>query len=123
MKKAEKIIGIKVKLTSGGISNITYLATTIEELQKDTYFIAYNKIDKIELVEDNVELYEVDIRDCSGKLDMLKSIRDSWANNKYDYELATKKEIINKLKSSESVCIAVKGIGEIELKDVDKYLQ
>ena len=123
MKKAKKIIGIKVKLTSGGISNITYLATTIEELQKDTNFIAWNDIDKIELIEDNVELYEVDIKDCSGKLAVLKDIRQDWENNKHDYQLRTKEEIINEFKKNENVCIAVKGIGEIELEDVDKYLQ
>lgn len=121
----KKYLGRKVLFTIKSDEEIQYekemnIITSIERLEiaKDKGYYAGIYFTDIELVKDNIELYKCDVR-SSSNLEALVATNQAWNKGIFNYrEYLTKEEIINALKNG--CCVAVEGLGEIELEDIQK---
>ena len=86
---------------------------------KENYETLHEDV-KINKLQDNVTLYKVDVKCSNGDLATLHNIRENWAHNKFDYDAFYTKEQIKALLEKDFL-VAVKGLQEIDLKDL-KYL-
>lgn len=119
MKKyAKKFIGTIVKETKriDGVYYTEYygIISNFDEF-KHKYEDIFTTFEK---VQENAILYRVDKKDACGSLANLCMIRNRWAKNKFDYRnLYSKKQI--KLLLEKGYFIAVQGLKEINLEDLD----
>lgn len=114
-------IGRKVKVTfNTEYGENDFVRNTIKELKdfiKDENLEATQA--QVEIIEDNIILYRCDIKDSRGDLAKLGNIREYWARNKFDFsKLCTKEEIKEYLENG--YFIAVEGLKEIDLNDLEK---
>lgn len=85
---------------------------------KENYEILHSDV-TINKLQDNVTLYNVDIKNAIGDLANLCNIRNRWAKGIFDYrEYLTKQQIKELLEKD--YLVAVQGLQEINLEDLDK---
>lgn len=121
MKEAKVYKGRKILVKiDAGDANINFkeernIITSLESFKNDINNEMYTSI---ELLQDNLTLYKCDLRK-SDKLENICKIRDCWKKGQFAYrDFLTKNEIIEKLNND--YLVAVEGLQEIDIKDVDK---
>lgn len=121
MKEAKVYRGRKILVKiDAGDANINFkeernIITSLESFKNDINNEMYTSI---ELLQDNLTLYKCDLRK-SDKLENICKIRDYWKKGQFAYrDFLTKNEIIEKLNND--YLVAVEGLQEIDIKDVDK---
>jgi len=120
-KYPQKFKGCKVLVKIDcGDESVNYedsfnIATNFKSFSDDVNRPEYTSID---LLEDNLTLYKCDILKTNQPSIILEK-RKRWAKKDFDYrDFYTKDEIINLLKND--YLVAVQGLQEIELEDIDK---
>lgn len=118
--KVKKYIGRKILLATGDANSVYYIEEKrnilrdFEDFKNDVENGYYTKI---ELLEDNIELYKCQTFKTSN-LSNLANIYDSIAKKNCSYkELLTKKEIVDLLKDDYVVCL--EGNKEITLEEAE----
>lgn len=121
MKEAKKFEGRKilVKIQSGD-KNTDYskelnITRSLESFKSDVENDMYSSV---ELIEDNLTLYQCEIKKTND-LAKLHEIRGRWAKGKFNYDTFLTKNEIKKLLENDAL-IAVNGLQEIELEDLDR---
>lgn len=123
MKKVKKYLGRKIRIVqdmNNYNNNILKEENIIGDFEKFVEYAKsfYGNDVEIKLLEDNLTLYKCDIRKTKELNEQYK-IRDMWAKGIFDYrDYFTKKEIEELLK--EDYFIAIEGLQEIDLNDLDK---
>ena len=123
MKRSKKYLGRKVRIIQNMDGYNNNILAEINIIQDFEGFVDYAKTfygDDVEvkLIEDNLTLYKCDTRK-TDKLNEQCNIRDRWAKGIFDYrDYFTKKEIEHMLK--DNYFVAVQGLQEIDLADLDK---
>ena len=118
--RAIKYIGRKIKCTmylDSYDDDVVVVNTlmSLEDFKNDLYnYLAH--YNKIEILEDNIELYKCEVK--YGLSAIINTEKYFWSKGNYRYDtLLTKDEIIAEL---EKGAVAVEGLGEITSNDIDK---
>ena len=121
MKEAKLYNGRKilVKIDTGdeqtSFEEKRNIVCSLESFKNDINNEMYTSI---KLLEDNLNLYKCEIKKYS-ELAKLCDIRDWWKKGNFNYnKFLTKNEIIDLLKNG--YLVAVEGLQEIDLENVDK---
>lgn len=121
MKKAKKYLGRKVFVKLPHVEGCQDFEKKINIVRSFENFkndIENEMYSTIELLENNITLYYCDIRKTNN-LANLCDIKNHWAKGIFDYrEFFTKEEIKKMLEND--YLVAVEGLQEIDLEDLDK---
>lgn len=122
MKKVKKYLGRKIRRTfisydKNEMEDIVEEFNTLKTIQMIKDY-DLNDDYKYELIADNLVLYYCDIRKTNNIVSLC-DIRNHWAKGIFKYrEFFTKEEIKKMLEND--YCVAVEGLQEIDLEDLDK---